>query len=428
MDHKAKSRIAILGGHLAAAAETPSGYAVESVFAAGSSAKSGDDIVIVAPFRTAVGKAKRGGFKDASIDKMLIPVLKHILKTTKLDPSLISDIVVGSVLPRSSQAATEVRVAGLLAGIPETASCMTVNRQCSSGLQAMANVAAAVRSGMYEIGIAGGVESMSLNPMAWDGDLNQDAVKHDTAKGCYMTMGETSENVAERYGIPRKEQDEFAVLSHQRAAAAQKSGRFDAEIVPVTYTLEDGKEVTISKDEGIRVGTTYADLAKLKPAFRPEGGTTTAGNSSQLSDGAAAMLVMKRSTAERLNLQPHVMGVLRSFSSVGVEPAIMGVGPAVAIPAAVKQAGISLGDVDLFEINEAFASQATYCVKKLGLSGDKVNVNGGAIALGHPLGCTGARQVSTLLNEMKKRGSRFGVVSMCIGSGMGAAAVFEREN
>jgi len=303
-----------------------------------------------------------------------------------------------------------------------------VNRQCSSGLQALANVAAAVRAGMYEVGIAGGAESMSLNPMSWEGDLNQDALAHDRARGCYNTMGETSENVAERFGISRKEQDEFSVLSHQRAAAAQSSGRFDDEIVPVEIKTEDGKTIVVSKDEGIRGQTTLADLSKLKAAFKPDGGSTTAGNASQLSDGAAAMLVMKRSTAERLGLAGKIMGVMHSFSAVGVEPSVMGIGPAVAIPAAVKKAGLKIEDIDLFEINEAFASQATYCMKKLNLSLDKVNVNGAAIALGHPLGCTGARQVSTLLHEMKKRKSRFGVVSMCIGSGMGAAAVFEREN
>jgi len=207
----------------------------------------------------------------------------------------------------------------------------------------------------------------------------------------------------------------------------KKAGRFDAEIVPVEVKGEDGKVTIISKDEGIRGQTTVADLAKLKAVFKPEGGSTTAGNASQLSDGAAAMLVMKRSTAERLRLTSHVMGVLRSFAAVGVEPSVMGIGPAEAIPAATKKAGLNVSDIDLFEINEAFASQATYCVKKLAIPIEKVNVNGGAIALGHPLGCTGARQVSTLLNEMKRRKIRFGVVSMCIGSGMGAAAVLENE-
>jgi len=266
------------------------------------------------------------------------------------------------------------------------------------------------------------VESMSLNPMAWDGGMNEAALAHPKAQGCYMSMGQTSENVAERFGISRKEQDEFSVLSHARAAAAQKAGKFSAQIVPVEVTTADGKTIVVSKDEGIREGTSLQDLGKLKPAFK-EGGSTTAGNASQVSDGAAACLIMKRSTAEKLKLP--IQGILRSFAAVGVEPSIMGVGPAYAIPEAVKKAGLSLKDIDVFEINEAFASQATYCMKKLGLSLDKVNPNGGALALGHPLGCTGARLVADILPELKRRNARYGVVSMCIGSGMGAAAVFE---
>ncbi|EGG22454.1 acetyl-CoA C-acyltransferase [Cavenderia fasciculata] len=388
-------------------------------------AKSGDDIVIVAPFRTAVAKAKRGGFKDTSPDDILAPVIKHILKVTKIDPSLITDVVMGSVLPRSSQGATEIRVASLIGGLPKESACMTVNRQCSSGLQAIANVAAAVAAGHYEVGLAGGVESMTLNPMSWEGQFNEVAMNDPVASGCYNTMGQTSENVAERFNISRKEQDEFAVLSHKKAGAAQAAGKFKDEIVPVTVKTEDGKEVVIDKDEGIRVQTTVADLAKLKPAFK-EGGSTTAGNSSQLSDGAAACLVMKRSTAQRLGLQ--VALIFRSFVAVGVEPAIMGVGPAAAIPAAVKKAGLSLADIDVYEINEAFASQAYYSIKHLNIPMEKVNPNGGGIALGHPLGCTGARMTATLYNELKRRNARYGVVSMCIGTGMGAAAVFEKEN
>lgn len=278
--------------------------------------------------------------------------------------------------------------------------------------------------GTYEIGIAGGVESMSINPMGWEGSINEEAVNHPLAQGCYMNMGQTSENVAERYGISRQEQDEFSVRSHQKAAAAQAAGKFSSQIVPVEYTNEEGKKVVVSKDEGIRGVTTLADLAKLRPAFK-EGGSTTAGNSSQLSDGAAAMIVTKRSTAERLKLP--IQGIFRSFAVVGVEPSIMGVGPAYAIPPAVKRAGLALNDIDVYEINEAFASQCTYSIKKLGLDINKVNPNGGAIALGHPLGCTGARLVADILPELERRKAHYGVVSMCIGSGMGAAAVIERE-
>jgi acetyl-CoA acyltransferase 1 len=422
MDSRAHSRIEVLNKHITS---SPAGDSIiESAFTAAPGKKSPDDIVIVKAVRTAIGKAKRGGFKECSQEKMLAPLFKHLITSTGVDPNLIGDIVIGTVLPRSSQGATEVRIASLLAGLPETVSCMTVNRQCSSGLQALADVAGAIKVGTYEIGIAGGVESMSINPMGWDGAINEDAMNHPLANGCYMGMGQTSENVAERYKISRQEQDEFSVRSHQKAAAAQAAGKFDSQIVPVEYTTEDGKKVVVSKDEGIRGTTTIADLTKLKPAFK-EGGSTTAGNSSQLSDGAAAMLVTKRSTAERLKLP--IQGIFRSFAVIGVEPAIMGVGPAYAIPPAVKRAGLTLKDIDVYEINEAFASQCTFSIKQLGLDMEKVNPNGGAIALGHPLGCTGARLVADILPELKRRNAHYGVVSMCIGSGMGAAAVIERE-
>jgi len=381
--------------------------------------------------RTAVGKAKRGSFKNTGPDNLLAPVLKHLVQTTpQIKPELYGDVVIGTVLPPGAQGATEVRVASLLAGLPDIVPCTTVNRQCSSGLQAIANVASAIKAGYYDIGIAGGVESMSSNSMdRWDGGINQEALQHPSAKGCYLNMGQTSENVAERYGVSRETQDQFAALSHKKAAEAIKAGKFRDEIVPVTVTVEDdkgnSKTITVSQDEGVRADTTAEKLGKLRPVFK-EGGSTTAGNSSQVSDGAAACIVTKRSVAQKLGLP--IFGVFRSFAAVGVEPAVMGIGPAVAIPAAVQKAGISLQDVDVYEINEAFASQAVYCVQKLGIPVEKVNPNGGAIALGHPLGCTGARQTATLLNELKRRNARFGVVSMCIGSGMGAAAVYEREN
>jgi len=289
-------------------------------------------------------------------------------------------------------------------------------------------VAASIRAGFYEVGVAGGVENMSINDMTAYAGMQPDerVVQHELAKGCYMSMGQTSEEVAARFKISRQEQDEFAVRSHDRAAAAISSGRFRDEIVPITVKVKNEKgefkTVTVDTDEGVRAGTTLESLKTLKPAFAADG-TSTAGNASQVSDGAAVALVARRSAAERLRLP--ILGVFRSFAVVGVEPAIMGVGPAYAIPEAVKQAGLQLSDIELFEINEAFASQATYCVKKLGIPEDRVNVNGGAIALGHPLGCTGARLTATLLHEMKRRKVRYGVVSMCIGSGMGAASVFE---
>jgi len=315
-----------------------------------------------------------------------------------------------------------------LAGFPERVPITTVNRQCSSGLQAIANVAANIRSGVYDIGIGAGLESMSKHPMdATLGDINEKIFNNELAGACLNTMGQTSENVAEKFGVTREKQDRFSMESHSRALQAQKEGRFKREIVPVTVkvTDKDGKEkeVTVDKDDGPRE-TTLQGLAGLKPAFK-KGGTTTAGNSSQVSDGAAAVLLASRRKAEELGLP--ILGVFRSYAVVGVRPEIMGIGPAEAIPAALKKAGLKEADISVYEINEAFASQAVYCAEKLGIDQKKLNPNGGAIALGHPLGMTGARQVATLLSELKRTGGRYGVVSMCIGTGMGAAAVIEAE-
>ncbi|KAK4585799.1 hypothetical protein RGQ29_023132 [Quercus rubra] len=390
----------------------------------------GDDVVIVAAYRTPICKAKRGGFKDTYADDLLAPVLKAVIEKTNVNPSEVGDIVVGTVLAPGSQRATECRMAAFYAGFPETVPIRTVNRQCSSGLQAVADVAAAIRAGFYDIGIGAGLESMTSSPLAWEGSVNPKVKIFEQAQNCLLPMGITSENVAHRFGVARQEQDQAAVESHQRAAAATASGKFKDEIIPVPTKIVDPKTgdekpVTISIDDGIRPNARFADLAKLKPVFKKDG-STTAGNSSQVSDGAGAVLLMKRSIAVQKGLP--ILGVFRTFAAVGVDPAIMGVGPAAAIPAAVKAAGLELDDIDLFEINEAFASQFVYCRNKLELDPEKINVNGGAIALGHPLGATGARCVATLLHEMKRRGKdcRFGVISMCIGSGMGAAAVFER--
>uniref|UniRef100_A0A2N9H757 acetyl-CoA C-acyltransferase n=1 Tax=Fagus sylvatica TaxID=28930 RepID=A0A2N9H757_FAGSY len=390
----------------------------------------GDDVVIVAAYRTPICKAKRGSFKDTYPDDLLAPVLKALIEKTNVNPSEVGDIVVGSVLAPGSQRASECRMAAFYAGFPETVPIRTVNRQCSSGLQAVADVASAIRAGFYDIGIGAGLESMTANPMAWEGSVNPKVKAFEQAQNCLLPMGITSENVAHRFGVTRQEQDQAAVESHRRAAAATASGKFKNEIIPVPTKIVDPKTgdekpVTISIDDGIRPNASLSDLAKLKAVFKKDG-STTAGNSSQVSDGAGAVLLMKRSLAVQKGLP--ILGVFRTFAAVGVDPAIMGVGPAVAIPAAVKAAGLELDDIDLFEINEAFASQFVYCRKKLGLDPEKVNVNGGAMALGHPLGATGARCVATLLHEMKRRGKdcRFGVISMCIGTGMGAAAVFER--
>lgn len=409
---------------------------VASVCAAGDSAayersaEFGDDVVIVAAYRTPQCKAKRGGFKDTLPDDLLAPVLKALIDKTGVNPNEVGDIVVGTVLAPGSQRASECRMASFYAGFPETVPVRTVNRQCSSGLQAVADVAAAIKAGFYDIGIGAGLESMTVNPMAWEGSVNSKVEIFKQAQDCLLPMGITSENVAERYGVSRQDQDQAAVESHRRAAAATAAGKFKDEIIPVETKIVDPKTgdekpVTVSVDDGIRPTASLSDLAKLKPVFK-KSGSTTAGNSSQVSDGAGAVLLMKRKVAIQKGLP--ILGVFRSFTAVGVDPAIMGVGPAVAIPAAVKAAGLEIDDIDLFEINEAFASQFTYCRQKLELDPEKVNVNGGAIALGHPLGATGARCVATLLHEMKRRGKdcRFGVISMCIGTGMGAAAVFER--
>ncbi|GLU08736.1 hypothetical protein SLE2022_256300 [Rubroshorea leprosula] len=390
----------------------------------------GDDVVIVAAHRTAICKSKRGGFKDTYPDDLLAPVLRALIEKTNLNPSEVGDIVVGTVLAPGSQRASECRMAAFYAGFPDTVPVRTVNRQCSSGLQAVADVAAAIKAGFYDIGIGAGLESMTSNPMAWEGSVNPRVKSMEQAQNCLLPMGITSENVAHRFSVTRQEQDQAAVDSHRKAVAATASGKFKDEIIPVKTKIVDPKTgdekpVTISVDDGIRPNASLSDLLKLKPVFKKDG-STTAGNSSQVSDGAGAVLLMKRSVAMQKGLP--ILGVFRTFSAVGVDPAIMGVGPAVAIPAAVKAAGLELDDIDLFEINEAFASQFVYCRKKLDLDPEKINVNGGAIAIGHPLGATGARCVGTLLHEMKRRGKdcRFGVVSMCIGTGMGAAAVFER--
>ncbi|XP_030405845.1 3-ketoacyl-CoA thiolase, peroxisomal isoform X1 [Gopherus evgoodei] len=316
---------------------------------------------------------------------------------------------------------------GELRGIPETVPLSCVNRQCSSGLQAVINIAGGIRNGSYDIGLACGVETMSLRNASNPGDVSSRMMDNSKARDCLIPMGMTSENVAERFGISRKKQDDFALASQQKAARALQMGLFKNEIIPVRTTVKDDqgnqKTITVLQDEGIRPSTTLEGLAKLKPAFK-ENGSTTAGNSSQVSDGAAAVLLAKRSKAAQLGLP--VLGVLKSYAVVGVPPDIMGIGPAYAIPVALEKAGLTVNDIDIYEINEAFASQVVYCVEKLGIPKEKVNPLGGAIALGHPLGCTGARQVVTLLNELKRRGKRaYGVVSMCIGTGMGAAAVFE---
>ncbi|PVV00274.1 hypothetical protein BB560_005351 [Smittium megazygosporum] len=393
--------------------------------------KSPDDVVIVSAVRTALTKGGKGGFKDTNAEYLLSCVLRAVLQRVNLDPALVDDVVVGNVLPPGG-GASMARMAMLYAGYPESTSVMTVNRQCSSGLQAVAQTAAAIRDGTIEIGVGAGAESMSKFYGALGKSLaqqyNPEMLKQQNVRDCLLPMGTTSENVAHEFNITRSKQDSLAAASHARAAAAQRKGNFRDEIVPVATTIidKDGtkRSVIISQDEGIRPETTVASLGKLKPVFKADG-STTAGNASQISDGAAAVLLMKRSRALELGLP--IMGKFVTSAAVGVPPRVMGIGPAYAIPAAVKKANISIDDIDVIELNEAFASQAVYCIEKLGLDPKKVNPNGGAIALGHPLGCTGARQVSTLFNELKRTGKKIGAVSMCIGTGMGMCGIFEAE-
>jgi acetyl-CoA acyltransferase 1 len=402
---------------------------VQSGSSAARPAPIDEDVVIVSALRTPITKAKRGGFKDTTPDVLLGHVLQAVLNQTKVDPKLVGDVVVGNVLQPGAGAGM-ARMAQLSAGIPYTVPLHVLNRQCSSGLQAVASVVSSIKAGYYDIGIAAGVECMTLGAIGQDAptvDWNRVQQVKD-AMDCTVPMGVTSENVAEQFGVTRAQQDALAAASHAKVVTAQKNGWFRDEITPVSTKIvdKDGNEksVIISQDDGVRAGTTVESLGKLKAVFK-QGGTTTAGNSSQVSDGAAAVLLMRRSVAKKHGLP--ILGKFVSFAVAGVPPSVMGIGPAYAIPEALKKANLSVDQIDIFEINEAFASQAVYCVEKLGIPMAKVNPKGGAIALGHPLGCTGARQVGTLLHELKRRNQRYGVISMCIGTGMGAAAVFERE-
>ncbi|KAL7420354.1 3-ketoacyl-CoA thiolase with broad chain length specificity [Cryptotrichosporon argae] len=391
---------------------------------------SADDVVIVAAVRTAITKAKKGGFKDCLQEDLLKAVFVEVIERGKVDAAKIEDVAVGNVLPPGG-GANVARMAQLAAGIPYTVPVNTVNRQCSSGLTAVAQIANEIKSGEIDIGIGAGVEHMTANYGAGvlPERMSDEVLSNPEAADCLLPMGITSENVAKQYGIGRDVQDTFAANSFGKAAEAQKQGKFRSEIVPVKVKwtdpkTEEEKEIIVDADDGIRAGVTAESLAKLKPAFAKDG-STHAGNASQVSDGAAAVLLARRSVAQKLGLP--ILGKYVVSAVVGVPPKVMGIGPAFAIPKALQKAGITKDDVDFFEINEAFASQAVMSIQHLHIPFDKVNPVGGAIAMGHPLGATGARQIATALAEAKREKKKVFVTSMCIGSGMGMAAVFVNE-
>jgi len=387
------------------------------------------EAVIVAGARTPVGKAKKGSLANTRPDDLGAIVVKETLKRADNYDGPIDDLIIGCAMPEAEQGLNIARNIGALAGLPYTVPAITINRYCSSGLQSIAYGAERIMLGQAEAIIAGGVESMSLVPMM--GHTIRPNIKlAETAPEYYMSMGHTAEQVAEKYGVTREDQDAFAVRSHQRAAKAIAEGKFKEEIVPVEVTKrfvdENNKlqETTVlfDTDEGVRPDTNMEVLATLKPAFRVNG-TVTAGNSSQMSDGAAAVLLMDREKAEAEGFKP--LAKFRSFAVGGVPPEVMGIGPVEAVPKALKLAGLELSDIGLIELNEAFASQSLQVIRTLGFDEEIVNVNGGAIALGHPLGCTGTKLTLSLIHEMKRRNVQFGLVTMCIGGGMGAAGIFE---
>jgi len=388
------------------------------------------EAVIVAAARTAVGKAKKGSLATVRPDEMAAGVIRELLgRAPALNPSEIEDVILGCAFPEGEQGLNMSRLVAFRAGLPDAVPAETINRFCSSGLQAIAHAAFAIMAGQMEAAIAGGAESMSMVPMTGF-KFSPSPYLAEFAPQSFTNMGLTAENVSVQYNVSRQDQDLFSLHSHQRAAAARDAGLFDPQVIPLEVEIvePDGngkpkrRTYTFCRDEGPRADTSLDALAKLKPVFK-EGGTVTAGNSSQMSDGAAAVIIMSRAKAEALGLIPLVRFV--AFAVGGVPPEIMGIGPVVAVPKALRLAGLSLKDIGLIELNEAFAAQAVAVIRGLKLDEEITNVNGGAIALGHPLGCTGAKLTTQLIYEMKRRDVQFGMVTMCIGGGMGAAGIFE---
>lgn len=391
------------------------------------------DPVIVAAVRTPIGKAKKGTLATVRPEHLAVEVIRELLnRAQNLDPQEIDDLILGCAFPEGQQGMNVARLIGLNAGLPVDVPAETINRFCSSGLQSIAHAAFSIMAGQTKVAIAGGVESMSLVPMtgfkfAPTPELAFEAPEY------FTNMGLTAENVAEKYGISREDQDTFALRSNQLAVEAVENGVFDAEIVPIevevkSYSGNGGiktNKLILTRDEGPRADTSIEALAKLRPVFR-EGGTVTAGNSSQMSDGAAGVVIMSHEKADELGLKPLARFI--AFSVAGVSPEFMGIGPIAAIPKVLQTANMSIDDIELIELNEAFASQSLAVIRTLNLNPDIVNVNGGAIALGHPLGCSGAKLTTQLIYEMKRRNLHFGMVTMCIGGGMGAAGIFENLN
>ena len=390
------------------------------------------EAVIVAASRTAVGKAKKGSTRNWRSDDMAAAVIAEVMRQAEgLDPQEIDDVIMGCAMPEGAQGLNFARTIALRAGLPVDVPGMTVNRFCSSGLQTIAMAAERIIANGADTIIAGGAETMSMVPMTGF-RVNPNPYMVENQPEVYMGMGYTAEQVAEEFEVTRQAQDEFAMRSHQRAAAAYEKGLFQNEILPVEIEEvsagpngPESRTFTMDRDEHVRPNTTVEGLAKLRPVFK-QGGSVTAGNSSPLSDGAAAVIVMERSKAEALGLKPLVKFV--GFNVGGVRPEVMGIGPVTAVPRLLNRTGMSLDDIDLIELNEAFAAQAVAVIRELGLNEEITNVNGGAIALGHPLGCTGAKLTVQIINEMKRRDNQFGMVTMCIGGGMGAAGIFENLN
>src|ERR1700757_4159451 len=387
------------------------------------------EVVIASSVRTPVGRAYKGGLRATRPDEMAATAMKGALdRVPQLDPKEIEDVILGCAMPEAEQGMNVARIASLRAGLPVEVSAVTINRFCSSGLQAIAMAAERIMSGGAEIMVAGGTESMSMIPMGGNKiSPNPWLVEH--YPDAYLSMGLTAERLAKRFGITREAADEFSLHSHQKAMAAIQAGKFDDETVPVavSFTTPNGskpkrQEIVFKVDEGPRADTTMEALGSLKPAFHAKG-TVTAGNSSQMSDGAAAAVVMSAHRAKELGLKPLVRFV--AFATAGYKPEEMGIGPVYAIPKALKMAGLKLEDIDVFELNEAFAAQSLSVIKEAGIDPAKVNPNGGAVALGHPLGCTGAKLTATIIRDLKRRNGKYGIVTMCVGGGMGAAGLFE---